>query len=264
MKKEGNKMRDKLINKRTILLLTAIFMLSMSSYAPAEKGDKKPSRPSYLYKVTISINDSSNEDQVPGIENLDMVDGVPYIVCGSEGYFYAEKVKTGKNLILKIESKGSDTPVPLGEMPAPLNMWVKTGINGPIELEGCFFSDGCHGELPLPNFHPGKIWITFFKAYDGPGGETDLGMRWWLDSYKESRKYWQGWIIYSFPYEEAPLIQSSNPYPPNFDENPIWETDVTGPFVLAHDGIACDGTEDMWAREVLEGFDIHLKIEKVR
>jgi hypothetical protein len=40
MKKEGNKMRDKLVNKLPILLLAAIFLLSMSSYASAKKGGK--------------------------------------------------------------------------------------------------------------------------------------------------------------------------------------------------------------------------------
>jgi hypothetical protein len=255
-------MRNKHINKLAILLLAAIFLLSMSSYAPVQRSKGgKDKEPPELFKVTISINRNA-----PGIENQDMY-GNP--VCGSLGYFYAEKVKTGKNVILQIVSKGSDTlgPEPDYEV-APLNMRLSLpGEYNPITLENCSFyhvgqNEECHGEIG--DYLPGQIFITFLKTYDGPGEKGDIGMRWWLDSVKLSKKNWRGWIIYSLPHEESPIVQSSNPSPPNFDENPIWETDVTGPFVLQHDGIACDAPEDMWAREVLEGFDIHLKIEKVR
>jgi hypothetical protein len=38
----------------------------------------------------------------------------------------------------------------------------------------------------------------------------------------------------------------------------------SGPFVLHHDGKACEGPEDMYNREVLPGFNIHLTIQRVR
>jgi len=132
-------MRNKLINKLAIVGLAAIFLLSMSSYGPAQKGGKGGKggkEPPELYKVTMSINGSG-----PGIETL----GLGQSVCGSDGYFYAEKEKG--NFILGISSKGRETPGPDGILPgAPLNMWVNTGIEVPIELEKCFFYDDCHGE----------------------------------------------------------------------------------------------------------------------
>jgi len=247
-------MREKLINKRAILLLAAIFILSMSSYAPPQKGKGgKDKGPPELYKVTISINYDG-----PGIETLG---------CGSKGYFYAEKVKSGKNLILNIESEGSDTPGPNGEV-APLNMRVNLpGEVNPITLENCNFYHGgqneCHGEIG--GYLPGKIFIRFLKTYDGPGEKGDIGIRWWLDSERLSKKNWRGWLIYSLPYEESPLVYTTNQNPPEFKAvGDSWQTDVIGPFVLQHDGLACDAPEDMWSREVLEGFSIRLTIERVR
>jgi hypothetical protein len=256
-------MRDKFIKKLAIVGLAAIFLLSMSSYAPPQKGKGgKDKGPPELYEVSISINGSG-----PGIENQDMY-GNP--VCGSKGYFYAEKEKSGRNVILIIKSQGSDTPgpAPYYEV-APLNMRVNLpGEEDPITLENCDFYHGgeqheCHGEIG--GYLPGQIFITILKTYDGPGENGDIGIRWWLDSERLSKKNWRGWLIYSLPYEELPLVYTTNPNPPEFKAvGDSWQTDVIGPFVLQHDGLACDAPEDMWSREVLEGFDIHLKIERVR
>lgn len=247
-------MTDKFINNRTILLLAAIFLLNMSSYAPTQ-GDKggKDKGPAELYEVTMSINGGG-----PGIETLG---------CESVGHFYAESMKLGKNLILNIESKGSETPGPEGEL-APLNMRVSLpGEMDPITLENCQFYHGgqneCHGEFG--GYLPGKIFIRIPKTYDGPGENGDIHIRWWLDSEKLSKKIWRGWLIYSLPYEESPLVYTTNPNPPDFKAvGDSWETDVIGPFVLQHDGLACDAPEDMWSREVLEGFDVHLEIVRVQ
>jgi len=266
-------MRNKLIKKLAIVGLAAIFLLSMSSYGPAQKGSKGGKggkEPPELYKVSISINiDSETGLKYPGIENQDR-DGNP--VCGSLGYFYAEKVKGGRNVILNIESEGSDTPGPADtsyEL-APLNMRVNLPEEDIlITLENCNFyhvgeQEECHGEIG--GYFPGKIFIRFLKTYDGPGEKGDIGIRWWLDSERLSKKNWRGWLIYSLPYEESPLVYTTNPNPPEglSVEGPAWETDVRGPFVLQHDGLACNAPEDMWAREVLPDFNIHLTIERVQ
>jgi len=260
-------MRKKFFIKLGVLGLAAIFLLSMSSYGPAQKGGKGGKggkEPPELYKVTISINGDA-----PGIETLDMGLG-----CGS-GYFYAER-EGGKNLLLHIVSQGSKTPGPNGEPAGDLNMWVKTGVLGNnITLENCTFSDGgsdpCHGET---GYSPGEIFFRFLTSYDGPGENEDIQIRWWLDftevQLNKKKTGGRGWNLYSLMYDEGTYLDqyviSSNPNPPigmEVGDDP-WETDVIGPFVLHHDGKACLGDEDMYNREVLEGFDIHLTIQRVR
>lgn len=268
-------MKDRPINKLGILMLAVIFLLSMASYSIAQgitvqgKAKKPPKPPELpeLYKVTIIINNDG-----PGIETLG---------CESVGYFYAERL-SDRNLILNLESKGSDTPGPNGDEVAPLNMLVMTGIDDPIWLENCYFSDGCHGET---DDSPGKIFIRILQTYDGDGPNEDIQIRWWADFEnvivnvgKKKEKITQaGWNIYSLMYDEGhylgQYIISTNPNAPDELAPPeapglpgdTWVTNVIGPFVLHHDGIACDGApEDMWNRQVLPGFNIQLTIERVR
>lgn len=261
-------MRNKLIKKLTIVGLAAIFLLSMSSYGPAQKGGKGGKggkEPPELYKVTMSIIGDN-----PGIENLDMPGNIP--VCGSPGYFYAEKEKG--NFILGISSKGRETPGPADTNyeVAPLNMWVNTGIGDIDHLENCLFMDDqCHRET---DSSPGWIFIYILRSYDGDGENEDIQIRWCLDNTKveSGKKKSRGreWHLYSLLYSEATYsgqyVISTNPNPPEGLSvgGPPWVTDVSGPFVLHHSGIACDGPEDMYNRQVLEDFNIRLTIQRVR
>jgi hypothetical protein len=251
-------MRNKLINKRAILLLAAIFLLSLSSYAPPKKGGKNPPE---LYKVTISINGSG-----PGLENWNNEVGP---VCGSLGHFYAES-QGGKNDLLKIESEGSATPGLDGEV-APLNMWVTTGIETPIYLEECLFNDGCHSENEYS-----KIVIRFLTSQDMDGTDPDIVIHLWVDyekvpsnETKGSKKLVRGFRLRTLmPYDEGdyPLPTSSELFPEGgLDIGGTFWTDVTGNFVLLHDGKACPGgIEGEDFLEVLEDFNIRLFIERVQ
>jgi hypothetical protein len=269
-------MRNKLIKKLAIVALAAIFLLSMSSYGPAQKGGKGGKggkEPPELYKVTMSINDGG-----PGIETLDMGLG-----CGSEGYFYAEKGKGGGKDLLKIVSKGSETPGPDGILPGPaLNMWVTTGKADlpypeyPIELEGCPFEDGCHGET---DFAPWQIFIRFFESQDGPpvyvdgqcvSGCNEVKIVWYTDYEEGPRKASGiGWLLRtlaSYDEVELPLVHSTNPFPEGgLELNVPWDTNVIGTFVLIHIGQACgDAEEGVDFIQALPDFNIHLTIERVQ
>jgi hypothetical protein len=255
IKRRCNKMRDKFIKKLAIVGLAAIFLLSMSSNSPADKGGKKPDKggkePPELYKVTMSINDDG-----PGIATDTF--------CGSSGYFYAEK-KAGKDL-LKIVSEGSETPGPDGDV-ALLNMWVTTGNAGPIELEGCFFDDGCHGET---DFAPWQIFIRFLKSQDGFGPNEDIRIAWYTDMEEGPRKASGiGWLIRTLRSNdevELPLVESTELFPEEgLAPGATFETDIIGTFVLIHIGQACPGGEEgVDFLQALPGFNIHLTVERVQ
>jgi hypothetical protein len=286
-------MREKLITKLGILLLAAIFLLSMASYSTAQGKKKKPGgddRSAELYKVTISINDTLNEKNVPGLENADMINDstdppqfpLPDlnffpIFCqdsySSQGYFYAEK-QGGKNDLLKIESEGSATPGPDDDpIGGDLDMWVKMGSTSPsIILEGCPFQDGCH----LENKYS-KIIIRFLTSQDGEGLDPDIVIHLWIDYEdvpadeikKGRKKYVRGMRLRTLmPYDEGDYLLpfSTNLFPKDgLGVGGTFWTDVIGAFVLLHDGMACpDGIEGEDFLQVLENFNIRLFIERVR
>jgi len=251
-------MRDKFIKKLAIVGLAAIFLLSMSSNSPADKGGKKPDKggkePAELYKVTMSINDGG-----PGITTDPL--------CGSSGYFYAAKNTGGGKDLLNIKSKGSETPGPDGEV-ALLNMWVTTGAEVlPIILEGCPFYDGCHGET---DFAPWQIFIRFLKSQDQDGPNEDIRITWYTDYEEGPRKASGiGWLIRALSSNdevELPLVESTELFPEGgLAPGAKFETDVIGTFVLIHIGQACPlGEEGVDFLQALPGFNFHLTVERIQ
>jgi hypothetical protein len=262
-------MRNKLFIKLGILMLAVIFLMSMVSYSTAQgKGQskgkpEKPDKPGKpgggdapeLYKVSISINDGA-----PGFEAG---------TCGFDNYFYAVGQK-GKYL-LNLESDGIETPGPNGELAEPLTMWVNTGNEAPIWLEGCFFEDlVCHGNLP--GYDPGYDWIfiQILKSQDGEGPNEDIRIRWFFDRVPVPKLKEQGWDLYSLPGEynddDMQTVKSTALFPlEGLGLGEVYETDVIGPFWLLHRGIGCDPAHDPTDnRLLLHDFNIHLKIERVQ
>lgn len=278
-------MREKLLIKLGILMLAVIFLAGMSSYSAPQvkiqakggvKGKpEKPGKPGdgggnsipELFTVSITMNGGP---------------GFGFEGCVENNFVYATS-SYGKYL-LALHSDGIQTPGLDGADPEPLTMWVNTGVDNPIVIEGCKFYDGCHGNPPEgsineqfigePGWDPEDytyqwgyegLTLRFFKTYDGEGDEPDLHIRWMFDYVPGPKKHGVGWaLVHQFGWQ-GPYVKSSNPNPPvGLQPGDTWETDITGTFQLIHDGIGIGDYDPENNRVLLDNFDIHLLITRIR